>query len=74
MSPGEANGLTEPGFFRIVCTKYSDEQVKAIKAKLLNVLKTFKVGDKNTPIAVSEEKKVEEEVSAPVEKKRRRAE
>ena len=43
MSPGEANGLTEPGFFRIVCKQYSEVEINDIKSKLLIVLKTFRL-------------------------------
>ncbi len=49
MSPGEANGLTTPGFFRILCTTYTAQQVDAIRSKLLKVLQTFKLHD--TPAA-----------------------
>lgn len=45
LSPGEAHGLEEPGFFRISNGVFSDQLIEKIRQKLLTVIQTFKCSD-----------------------------
>lgn len=41
LSPGEAHGLTEPGFFRICCPMLTTKQCNDIGAAMVKVMTTF---------------------------------
>jgi hypothetical protein len=48
LCPGEACGLSEPGFFRINTPVLTKEQVVAITEKISNVAKTFNTATKRS--------------------------
>lgn len=45
LSPGEAHGLEEPGFFRMSNSVFSEEVIERIREKLVSVIRDFKCVD-----------------------------
>lgn len=64
LSPGEAHGIEEPGFFRMSNSVFPEETIERIRQKLLTVIKDFKCVDPYAPKNNSAETSNKRPVSA----------